>query len=313
MKRIYLLLCLLLPVFAHAQITYHRYLDSTSTWFESEYAYIFGGPGCTFGGDTVIQTRYHVVGWDSLDGHAWYLIHKDWVSTTTCQGSAPSTTVGQTTPPLTHRIREDSSGRIWRKEGNVAEILRYDFNPGLGIADTLWMDDRTVPCAIAQIDTIYLGAAPRRRYWCDCSQPADPQFVIEGIGCNRGFDAAFSMCGQQVDYSLSLVCYHQGGDSIIVDSLKPCGVPVHNPQVSVLDAMAPAVSVHWQEAQQSLVLDLPAQLRQLDWAVYDAGGRRLAQGRDPGDRIALPGLAAGIYIFVGRNAQGSFSKRFLRP
>lgn len=313
MRRIYLLLCLLLPLFAHAQITYHRYLDSTSTWFEWQNAYVFSGPNCTLGGDIETYYRNHIVGWDSLDGQAWYLVHQDWASTQTCVAQPPVYNVGQTISPLSYRIREDSASRIWRKEGNLPEILRYDFQPGLGIADTLWMEDRTVPCAIAQIDTVYLGSTPRKRYWCDCSQPGNPQFVVEGVGYNRGFDALWSFCSALIDFDYSLVCYHQGGDSIILDTVHQCGTPDHNPQVGIADAVLPALSVHWLEADQALALDLPAHLVGLQWAVHDPSGRRLAQGANPGDHIVLPGLPAGIYLFVGQHAQGSFTKRFLRP
>ncbi len=313
MKRPLLCLALLLPLLVDAQISFHRYLDSTSTWFEWQNVYVFSGPGCTLGGDLQTYYRNHIVGWDSLDGQAWYLVHQDWSSTQTCIGQSPVYNVGQTVAPLTYRIREDSSGRIWRKEGNLAEILRYDFRPGLGVADTLWMDDRTVPCAIAQIDTVYLGTDARKRYWCACTQATTPQYVIEGVGYNHGFDALGAFCSDLIDYEFNMVCYHQGGDSIIVDSLRQCGTPVHNPQVGIADAVLPNFSVHWQEADQALALNLPAKLRQLHWEVIDAGGRRVADGSDPGERIALPGLPAGIYVFVGRHAQGSMTRRFLRP
>lgn len=311
MKRVPLLLSLLLPLFLHAQISYNRYLDTTCTWFEWEYATIFGSPTCVFGGDYTNQIRWHIVGWDSLDGEAWYLLHQDVASTTVCFGQPPQYGAFQSPMPPTSRIREDSSGRIWRKESTAAQVMRYDFRPGLQVADTLWMNDYTVPCAIAAIDTVYLGTEARKRYWCDCSQPHDPHYVIEGIGYFRGLDYPWTTCNQTLDMELRLVCFHKGGDSLILDTIRPCGIPPHM-TVGIEEAALSSLSIHWQAADESLLLSALPPGGSLEWTLFDPQGRLLRSGLQADTRIPLPNLSGGLYLFVGRNESGQFAKRFVR-
>jgi hypothetical protein len=310
-KRILLLLVLLLPLVLHAQIGYHRYLDSTSVWFEWAKGAVFAGPNCPLGGENTTFYRYHIVGWDSLDGQAWYLVHQDWTSTQVCFGQPTQYGAGQSVLPSTFRIREDSTGKIWRKDGAFAPVLRYDFQPGLAVADTLWMEDRLMPCAIAAIDTVYLGTDARKRYWCACSQPSHLQYVIEGIGYNQGLDVTWAMCSQVLDIEFKMICYHQGGDILLLDSLLTCGIPLHNPTVGIVVPDLSGASVDWQESGERLVVRLPAGTVEFDWVLYDPSGRRIRAGVDVAGPLELPGLAQGMYIFVGQTSGGRFIRRFV--
>jgi hypothetical protein len=313
MKFKFLFLCLLLPLFIHAQVSYNRYLDSSSVWFEWSSGMYWSPNGCNMGGELVKFYRRHIVGWDSLDGQAWYLLHEDWTSEIICSFQPTQYGAWQAPMPPTSRIREDSTGKIWRKEGNAPAVMRYDFRPGLQVTDTLWMEDYTQHCAIALIDTVYLGSDTRQRYWCDCSQPGDSHYVIEGVGYFRGLDATIvSVCNPTIDFELRMICYHQGGDSIILDSQKPCGLPSHNPQVGVAEAALQGFSVYWQATDESIVLTQLPPGGKLEWTLFDPQGRLVRAGIHASTQIPLPDLSSGLYLFVGRNGSGQFVKRFVR-
>lgn len=210
----------------------------------------------------------------------------------------------------TSRIREDSSGRIWLKEGAQPALVLYDFQPGLQVADTLWMGDYFYPCAIANIDTVYLGAEPRKRYRCACNS-GEPDFVIEGIGFCRGLNLTWGLCGI-ADVNPRMICFHKGSDSMIVDTIVPCDPPPHITVGIEETDMDDLLRVYWREADESLLLTQLPPGGDLEWTLFDPQGRLLRSGLQADTRIPLPNLSGGLYLFVGRNESGQFAKRFVR-
>lgn len=313
MKKFTLFVALLLPLFATSQITYHHYLDSSVVWFEHHGWAMFGGPNCVQGGDGSEYTRYHVVGWDSLAGEAWYKIHYDWTRWIYCIGYPPVNSVGQSPPGEFMRLREDSLGNIWTIDGSLTQRLLYAFSPSLGIGDVLTMDNNQVPFVIDSIDTVYIGTEPRRRYWPDCSQgPWDAQYVVEGIGYILTVWDQYWFCQTFFDNSSTIVCYQRHDDTLTLDSNFVCGTPDHNPLVSVVDADLAALALRWDAAGYTLQVigaDLPSDLQ---WQVVDMRGAVLRRGNELVDQIALPGLAAGIYLFVAATDGQQFVRRFVQ-
>jgi hypothetical protein len=298
MKKTLLLFALLLPLFGSAQITYHHYLDSSSVWFERTGWAIFNSfPNCVNGGGGERYTRYHIIGWDSLDGEAWHLVHEDWDAVWGCQGYALNYAVSPANNIPTYRIREDSMGNIWTKSDSSPAVLSYAFTPGLTLGDQLWMDDHQYACNIDSIDTLYLGINPRKRYWCACNLQNDTQFIVEGIGYNKGQSNGFFLCNSIYDNDFELVCYGMGSDTLTVSPGYICGRPAHNPLVGSPDPQAEPITVQYLPANEELVLQHVAPRGRSAWQVINMQGQVLRTGADCPARISVAGLPTGIYVF----------------
>jgi hypothetical protein len=305
MRKIYFVIALLLPISLFSQPVYQHYLDTTVTWFEYS--------GGSFGNSSMQQyTRNHVIGEDSFAGERWYLMHQDWVTTYQTWPNQPTTTTGQSANPGNYRIREDSLGNIWTLDPNGQANLLYEFRTGMTVGDTMWMYDRNLFCEIGLIDTVYLGIEPRARYWCDCSTPFDPRYIVEGIGYNLAFNSwVYPVCQPTWDAHYRQVCYQKQGDILVLDTSFVCGTPAHFPPVGVADPMEAGLSVRWSAVNQELVLHSEELLEGFQWAIHDLNGRVLMEEDGFRERILLPELARGMYVFVGRSDGGRKVLRFL--
>ncbi|MFN8398180.1 MAG: T9SS type A sorting domain-containing protein [Bacteroidia bacterium] len=305
MKKLLLTFSLLLPITLIAQVTYHHYLNNTVTWFEYSSYYIFPTfqPPCYLDGLSQTHHRYHVMGEDTIDGYAWYQIHYDAITEVYCgNNTQPTVVTPSQTPSFYFRIREDSLGNIWQRTDQQTKLL-YEFRPAMGIGDTLWMNDHVAECVIDSLDTLYLGTDPRQRYWCACdsgSPTAERAFVVEGIGYSRNFDNLDQFCQTVVDNQFFMICVEKDGDTLVLNSQEPCGIPMHNP-VSVEEPLLEGLQVAWIAADEELLLRQTRPLPELQWEILDMQGKLLANGAEFRERIALPGLSAGLYIFRGES------------
>jgi hypothetical protein len=315
MKRLLLCFALLLPMLLSAQIGYQRYFTNLYRWFEGSWWSIFatGNPPCYIGGDGEGYDRYHVVGVDSIEGHWWYQIHHDWEDRIYCGGSGSPTVTypGQDPNPFTFRIREDSTGKIWKRDGMGTRLL-YDFEPSIGVGDTLWMNDHQDSCVVGSMDTVYIGNSARKRYWCVCdSMSTQNDFVIEGVGTNDGFDNFYALCYETLDGYDAFICVTWGINTLVVNPNFDCGVPPHNP-VGVEEGLSSLIHVQWNETRQELLVEGMTPPVDFQWEVLDMQGRVLCHGGDYAERIHLPDLAAGMYLFSATDGAARKALRFMK-
>jgi hypothetical protein len=298
-----------------AQGPYQHYFNSTYQWNETVISVIFsGGMPCYLGGLYTQRMSYHVVGIDSVDGYFWYKVHHDWQNETWCDGSTttiiapPGGTAG-----VAFRIREDSTGKIWRRFNSGTIDLMYDFRPGLGLADSLWVYNYTDYIVIDSIDSLNFGAGNRARYWSACTNIDEDIYIVEGIGSSRGLEYVSSFCGPVWDNNFVLQCAKIDNSTLVLNADYPCGVPGHV-IVGVDDEMETEVQVRWDRNNERLVLQQMDPLEYQPWAVYDISGRVIRSGDRLAGEIMLPGLSSGIYIFLLQPAPGQnpIVKKFLR-
>lgn len=238
----------------------------------------------------------HVIGWDTLEGNTWYLLHSDEYRRCQCIGHPPVDEVYESPIPSDWRMREDSLGNIWTKFGTDAPILHYAFPQGIGVGDTIFMSDHNAWLPIDSIDTVWIGMQPRMRFWSTCGDPWQPEYVIEGIGFNMGFFQQWWSCNGPVwDNYLSIVCYMQGGDTLGIDTAQACGFPPHHPLLSVAEPDVSGQPLSWMPAQ-SLVMGAGVD-EGTAWRLYDVTGRLVDAGWWPGSSLELEIGRPGLYLF----------------
>lgn len=290
---------------------YQHYFNGTYEWYETQYG---STPGDTI--NCMVEyfnhdEFYHIDGTDSVDGFHWYTVHHDRQETTECGVITTSPTTGSAGPAF--RIREDSTGKIWHRLNNATIQMAYDFRPGIGIGDTLWMRDYTVHIVVASIDSLNFGMGKRARYWGACSSSSNPVYVVEGIGTMRSFSPSPFLCFPTADAHNGIGCASIDGSTLILDSSLACGSPVHV-VVGLEDEIETGIGFAWYPVSERVVLtDLPS-LETQGWVVYDINGRILYTGSHLKEEIPLPGLTPGMYVFVarGNGEQAAQAWRFLR-
>lgn len=309
-----LALSLIFPLSSEAQISYHHYLDSTYTWYLGADTYIFSSPNCLFGGlSRQIQYR-HIVGIDSMQGHWWYKVHTDVQNTEYCDMGPTTVSPAQS---LTYilRIREDTAGKIWTLRPNGDVRLLYDFGQPIVVGDEMWMDDSTYACNVGRIDSVYFGQEARARYWCACDSnqplPMVPTYIIEGVGSNKGIESPTDPCFELIDANQYTICASLGGDTVLIDSIVPCGTPGHI-IVGLVTELENTLQMRWNQAGNEMWLSNWSQFETQSWKVYDLNGKRLFSGTGLADRISLPNLSTGMYIFSVEGHSSRKSIRFLK-
>lgn len=303
------------PLLANSQIAYHHYLDSTYSWSEGRSSVSFpGGSPCYMGGLTVTASNNHIIGIDSLDGFWWYQVHQDVQSTNSCDFGP--TYVGAPYPyPDLQYIREDSSGKIWRRGFNGRSEMMYDFGQPIAVGGTVWMGDSIFACNVDRIDSVYIGQEARARYWCACDSNTspfiDPGYVIEGVGHSRGFHVFMNPCDLFADNNQYLICATIQTDTMIIDSLRPCGYPGHI-VVGVNDVLENDLQVWWDETSELIQIRSSRPVKNANWLLYDLNGRTLAKGDRISDQISVPSLLPGMYLFVLKDDSRMKVLRFLK-
>lgn len=296
-----------------SQITYQHYLNESVEWYEEFRAAIFPGDyDCYTGGDFIGREYFHVIGIDSVDGYYWYRIHRDWQHSVQCGGST-TTNPAQGTNGVSFRIREDSTGKIWLRNPNGSIMMMYDFRPGIGVGDTLWMRNYMSFIEIASIDTVALGQETRLLYRSVCSSAAQDEYVIEGGLCSYGFLSNGYFCYPFWDAGMFMTCYSKDDSTLVLKNTMSCGVPGHI-VVGVDDRIEPALTLSWNPSGESLVLQDWLPYTRSSWSVMDIAGREVKEGDHLEAEIRLPGLSSGIYLFYlhPKAGQKSLVKKFFR-
>ena len=191
--------------------TFNLYLDSTAVW---------NGQGGYF--DFVswhlLYYKHTIDGDTVIDGKTYYKIHRTGIEIIIPE-SIPGDTDTVTINCYVGALREDSTKSFYMIFNyQTTEKLLYDFN--LGIGDTLTQMSGITGCSqpitIENIDTVYLGSQPRKRFFLN-----NLFYFIEGIGASSGL---FGGLCQAIESGYSLICFSQDNNLLIVDSTLTCDI-----------------------------------------------------------------------------------------
>lgn len=139
-------------------------------------------------------------------------------------------------------LREDSTKKVFYKNGSSSEIVLYDFN--LEINDTFYISEFCVQI-VNEIDTIELnnGELRKRIKLGILDNPNwGQEYWIEGIGSNFGLISHFALC--VTDNAEGLLCFYSndellypeapiscfvtGNEELIIDNIKIYPNPIKN-------------------------------------------------------------------------------------
>jgi hypothetical protein len=295
------------PAVLPAQITYQHYLNSSFQWWEMEWYTVFPGPSqsvCQLEEVSVVTYYYyHVTGTDSIDGNAWYLIHRDGQEFATCGDTlfagSPFSYAG-----VTFRLREDSTGQVWKRDPNGTIFRLYQHSPGTGIGDTIFNPGSggASSITVGAIDTVYFGQDARIRYHGDCGPDNTTDFLIEGgitTTSFGGLPACFQIASMPQN---RLICAEKDGHRLDIfqgtNYTMVCGIPSHVTPLGIADKWENSLLVSWNGRDETLLLHNWQPQSRRGWAVYDIAGKRLAEGDHLEAEIRVAGLSAGMYVFV---------------
>lgn len=298
-----------------AQGTYQRYLTANTSWYEFiSYAIFSGSQPCYLGGNLEETSYYHVTRTDTIQGVAWYRVHRDWKEVTYCVGGPTLINSGPVSGPEFF-IREDSSGKIFvQRPYPSPEVKLYDFGPAYGVGDTILYNDDTDTCVVGQVDSVYLGMDARARYWCDCQYPLGgfvPSYIIEGIGTSRNIVDVRNGCEEVYDAAESVICYQQNGNQVTIDSNHACGGLAHI-ILGFEDIDAAEFSWRWLQDGEKLTIEWPHGPAEFTYALYNLRGAMLHQGEGAGI-IDASNLSSGLYVLRVRTAEGILAKKIFKP
>lgn len=191
-----------------AQVTYFNYLDHTSQWNYTVFTELYNFP-C--GADEITYSSItHYMDGDTLIGNNWYYkLYRAKTDSIMCGGYTSVTSDIY----FERGIREDSQNRIYGNQGG-GDLLIWDFN--ISIGDTI-----NSTCPVINIDTVWLGSRPLRRFHCDCSINNK---IIEGIGGGSRGLLNTSLCSRLIHEYVEFTCYSKQTDLIQFGSTFQCGV-----------------------------------------------------------------------------------------
>ncbi len=218
-----LTICLFMGVMTKttAQTPYSNYIDYTSEWtilitgLDTDY----NGTYCGSFGTILYKTylTYYITGDTVVNSKAYYKMEYTSIDSIFCINGVdiPYITTNISTHP-SQPIREDSLKRFYYLRFDGTEVNYVDFNLNIGSTFS--------SCTISDIDTIYFGGMPLRKFCCSCFEPNGPYaFVIEGIGYGRGF-FDFWGCSMGFEGSVSSVSYRKQGIELDFGSVTTCSL-----------------------------------------------------------------------------------------
>lgn len=296
MLRCFILFCLAaLPVALNAQ----SYLNETAQWR-------FRGGSIGFDGTlTAMDHRYYLDGDTAIAGKQYFKVYFDrqdtsfnWIS---------STVIGYDTTLHTYvgAVREEGSRHYMVFFYSQEEDLIQDYD--LETGDTLQWDYCYYPVIVTSIDTVMLGASPRRRFFLN---NIPNEFVLEGAMSTDGFRVG---CPGAIglESNLDPVCFSQDGhvvayqpgqasDCAVWEALQQ-GSHTHLPEVRAVCRVWPNPSSGFMH------IDLPAGQNAPLLEVFDVSGRCVRSQLLSEQYIAdLSGLPNGWYTLLVRTKDGVY-------
>lgn len=292
---------LLIVLFSSARLTGQPYLNETSQW--KQYYRYSTFPGIVFIEDILLELE----GDTMIGDMKYYRVLKTGMATTLLLQSGDTTYHGPIHEYM-DPIREADQFMYAYDRQAGKEYLLYDFSAEVG--DTLQSGNCQEDTVIS-IDTIYLGDRPRRRFHLPPGNHGEICTLIEGIGSTFGL--YWQVCNVVPDPQIKLQCYSQDGDFIQFDSAFDCSGLILSNEVISKDQFSirpnpftDEIEIHVQEAHQQMISVAIVNL--MGVVVFE----KKLLSPDPVEKIALPDIAAGMYVVCVRHTQGISSQKMMK-
>ncbi|MBK9721020.1 MAG: T9SS type A sorting domain-containing protein [Saprospiraceae bacterium] len=202
-------------------------------------------------------------------------------------------------------LRQDSTKKVYSKQGSANEVLLYDFN--LQLKDTFSFDMYCV-LIVDKIDSIYLNNGELRKRF-KLIRKENPNFGeeywIEGIGSNFGLLSHYGFC--LTDYSEGLLCFYSK-DELLYPKIPPTCF------ITSIREFERDLSIYPNPLNTELnILDDFSLFNSFE--IYNSGGRFIKRGKLEVKltRIDLNDLASGCYFIKLSSKSGyNFPYKFLK-
>ena len=205
--------CLLINLANHNTANAQSYLNYTSTWTESS-------GSCGFSGtcDYLDYTRI-LTGDTIINGKTYYKVFTSGTLSIYDLSLGAVVSVEPYIAPIRY-IREEQKRFIEYRTYNDNERIFADFD--LTVGDTAVNISCQSPLIVDHIDTVYLNAEPRRRfYFRPGGASGVNKTLIEGVGSSAGLFT--SPCHEiGIESGSSMDCFSQENGLIVLDTSAEC-------------------------------------------------------------------------------------------
>ncbi len=289
-------LCLLINVAYYNNAYAQSYLNYTSTWTESS-------GSCGFSGtcDYLDYTRT-LIGDTIINGKTYYKVFTSGTLSIYDLILGQIVSVEPYTAPIRY-LREEQKRFIEYRTYNDNEIIIADFD--LTVGDTAVSIYCQSPLMVDHIDTVYLNAEPRRRFYFRPGEASWAKTLTEGVGSSSGLFT--NPCHEiGIESGSSMQCFSQDNGLIVLDTSAECnttgsftlsallqsGIQVFpNPAVDYVDVV--------------LTNQVPSGPYRIN--VYNLQGKLLSSDfvlfQEGRSRINLSSLSPGMYLLFVYNGR----------
>lgn len=196
-------------------------------------------------------------------------------------------------------VREDTTKKVFYKDGNANEVLLYDFN--LDINDTFQIETFCT-LQVVDIDTVVLnnGEQRRRKRLVNKLYPEwGDQYWIDGIGSNFGVISHFGFC--YTDYPEGFLCFYANDELLFPESPPSCFIT----EIDKLPVSEP-IHIYPNPMHNRLNIEDP-EAHFTDYSLYNVFGELLDMGKLTGvhTQIECGTIPAGFYVVVLTDLNGN--------
>lgn len=189
-------------------------------------------------------------------------------------------------------VREDTTKKVFYKDGNANEVLLYDFN--LDINDTFPIESTCI-LQVIDIDTVVLnnGEQRRRKRLVNKFYPEDgDQYWIDGIGSNFGVISHFGYC--YTDYPDGFLCFYGNNELLFPESPPSCFIT----EIDKLP-VSDQIHIYPNPLQHRLNIEDPG-AHYMDYSLYNGFGELLDWGKLTGvhTQIECSTIPTGFYVLI---------------
>jgi hypothetical protein len=201
-------------------------------------------------------------------------------------------------------LRQDSTKKVFYKEGDTDEILLYDFS--LEINDVFQVDGFCTQIVDA-VDSVILNNGEVRKRWklSVLDLPGwGEEYWIEGIGSDYGVISRLLFCF--FDYTDRFLCFYSNSDLLYPDSPSSCFItPLKEiEQGNIKIYPNPIQDVLFIEDHES-IFD--------EYIIYDATGKIILNGTLRNGQIHLREIKRGFYFLLLKNKEGAlYSQKLIK-
>jgi hypothetical protein len=283
--------CLLLNLASVNTLSAQPYLNYSSTWTESS-------GSCGFSGTcSSLNLTRTLVGDTVINGKTYYKVFTSGTLSIYDLDLGQVVSVEPYTGPMAY-IREEQKRFIQYRTYSNDEVIFADFD--LTVGDTavsiLYCQS---PLIVDHIDTVYLNAEPRRRFYFSPGGASwGNKTLIEGVGSSAGLFT--NPCHEiGIESGSSMECFSQDDGLIVIDTSAACNTTV---SIDLPSLLHNAVHVFPNPAGDYVDVVLINQVRSSPYRInlYNLQGELLSThsvtGQEGQARIDLSSLAPAVYF-----------------